>query len=134
MILIGLFGGSPESREEISRVMLAAAGSDLGVYSLAPRSVLSGKARAEKLAVVLKGLGVKVKAAGLLITHVLTLEESEAIRARGGRLMYVSGEPSDVIPIQASDLPVTSRAGGDRHFLDPLEAYSELLLSQGRAR
>jgi len=134
MILIGLFGGSPESREEISRVMLAAAGSDLGAYNLAPRPGLDGPARAEKLAVVLQGLGAKVKAAGLLIPHVLTLEEAHAIRARGGRLMHVSGEPSDVIPIRSDDLPVTSRAGGDRHYLDPLEAYSELLLSLGRTR
>lgn len=133
MILIGLFGGSPESREEITRV-ITRTGADVGAYGLSPTMGLSGTDRAEKLAVVLQGLGAQVKGATLIITHVLSREEADAIRARSGRLLYVMGEPSDVIPLQSEDLPVTAMAGGCRHYLDPLEAYSEILLSLGRVR
>jgi hypothetical protein len=134
MILIGLFGGSPESREEISRVLTRAAGASLGCYALYPTEGLSGVARGEKLDVVLHGLTSKVNTSGLLISHVLSAEEAQAIRARGGSLWHVMGEPSDVISIQPGDLPVTAFAGGCRHYLDAIEAYSEVLLAQGRAR
>lgn len=134
MILIGLFGGSPESREEITRLMLAAAGSDLGAYGLSPSQGLDGPARAEKLAVVLRGLGPQVKDRGLLISHVLTTAEADAIRGRGGRLLYVQGAPCEQIAISRHDLAVTVTPGGDRHYLDPVEAYSEILLSQRRVR
>jgi hypothetical protein len=134
MILIGLFGGSPESREEITRVMVEAAGIELGTYRLAPSSTLDGEARLEKLAIVLRGVGAQVKDRGLLITHVMSCEEADAIRARGGRLLYVQGAPSEVIPITLEDLAVTVTPGGYGHYLDPVEAYSEVLLAKGRAR
>lgn len=134
MILIGLFGGSPESREEITRVMLTAAGSGLGAYGLSPCQGLDGAARAEKLAVVLRGLGPQVKDRGLVISHVMTAEEADAVRARGGRLLYVQGVPSEQIAITLEDLAVTVTPGGDRHYLDPVEAYSEILLSYRRVR
>jgi len=43
MILIGRFGGSPESREEITRT-----GADVGAYGMSPTVGLSGPDRAEK--------------------------------------------------------------------------------------
>lgn len=134
MILIGLYGGSPESRDDIARALMTAAGSELGIYSLSPTPGLTGQDRADKLAVALRGLGAQVKGHGLVLPHVLSLEEADAIRARGGQLWHVMGEPSDVIPIRVDDLHVTYMAGGCRHYLDPLEAYSEALLRAGRVR
>ena len=58
---------------------------------------------------MLQGLGAQVKGATLIITHVLSREEADAIRARGGRLLYVMGEPSDVILIQQPAYPTTYR-------------------------
>ena len=134
MILIGLFGGSPESREEITAVVMRAAGAQMAVYNLGDAQGAAGRSRLDRLAIALRGAGAKVKADGLLIPHVLSLDEAQAIRARGGHLWHVMGEPSEVIPIQPQDLHVTSFAGGCRHYLDALEAYSETLLRVGRVR
>ena len=134
MILIGLFGGLPKSRDEIARVLMNADPMNIGVYALNASDCASGAHRAERLNVVLQGLNAKVQGSSLVISHVLSVEEAQTIRNRGGHLWHVMGEPCETIAIQKGDTPVTAFVGGCRHFLDPLEAYSEVMLAHGRAR
>lgn len=134
MILIGLFGGSPESREEITLNLIRAAGSELAAFNNPPTVYEGRTPRVDALNIVLRGAGPKVKGAGLVVTHVASRAEADAIRERGGHLWHVMGKPCDFVPIRAEDLPVTAMAGGCRHFLDALEAYSETLLRHGRVR
>ncbi len=132
MLIIGLYGGSPESRHEIQRALVnPQKRPELQAFACPPAVRLAG-ARVHHLRTALeqRARGIQV----LLITHVETVEEAQLLKERGARMWYVMGQPSEVIPLARGDLPVTGMVGGCRHYLDPLEALSQSLLDARRVR
>ncbi|MCF1457388.1 MAG: hypothetical protein LPH21_07425 [Shewanella sp.] len=124
MLIIGLVGSTEARREEMAAKLSKAGKAQLGVFSLkVPRDA---SARLALLSSAIKGFGGKGRDWGLVLSHVTTLKEAEFIRARGGFLLHLEGRVSGEISIQRGDLMVTSRLGGYRHYLDPVEALSEL--------
>lgn len=141
MVLIGLYGGKAHAREcvatmlethPLTRVNLLNLSAVPGGPSAKRGRLLEklGPSRAARLQQHLAGLDRRRKAAHLVVTHVETLEEAQVIRAAGGRLWYVEGVPSDVIPIRAGDLGVALRPGGHGRYLDPPEALHQEIMTQ----
>ncbi|MBS9758464.1 hypothetical protein JR044_31205 [Pseudomonas aeruginosa] len=134
MIVIGLAGGTAPGREAIAQRLHEAGGQQLVVWGLKGDRLNDGRARA--VARALDGMQEPAcrLADGIVLTHVLTEEEADVIRANGGQLWHVFGPVSSAVVIRRGDLLVTTKEGGDRHWLDPIEALSEALLSQARGR
>lgn len=127
MLIIGLVGGCEHRREEVAQAVVGVGRARLVAYAM--RVPKSGRLRADLLRdVVLKFDHGKERDRGLVLTHVKTWEEADYIRALGGQLWHVEGVPSSEIAIQRDDLMVTPRAGGVRHYLDPVEALSETMI------
>ena len=132
MLIIGLAGGSEARRDEIAAVFNKVGKARLGVFAL--RSPADGEERAKLLDnVILRFDDGKSRDMALVLSHVKTLEEAELIRRKGGYLLHVDGQVSSCIPILRTDLMVTAKAGGERHYLDPLEALSEITLRYSAA-
>lgn len=130
MLIIGLYGGSPESRIEIQRALVHPhKRPELQAFACPP-VVTKASARVHHLRTALaqRARGVTV----LLVTHVQTVEEAQLLKAQGARLWHVMGKPCESIPIAQGDLPVTGMVGGCRHYLDPLEALSQTVLDARR--
>lgn len=131
MLIIGLVGGTEARRDAVADAFVKVGKPRLGLFAL--RSNADGEGRAKLLdQVVLKFSGGKFKGNGLILSHVLTAEEADLIRKNGGYLLHVDGVPSSCIPIRRNDLMVTAKPGGDRHYLDPLEALSEITQRSSR--
>jgi hypothetical protein len=131
MIIIGLVGGKACDRAEIGKRL-----EQFGRHQL--QVVPSAESRApgvrlKALAAALEKASGNRELGGLVVTDVVTLPEADEIRRRGGVIWHVMGTPSDLVPIRRDDALVTQMQGGCRHFLDPLEALSELLLKTARA-
>lgn len=144
-VLIGLCGGTVEARGLVSAVLVDKAGRGLGAWvhsslvgakSSQLRSWHKDKSRANALEVVLEGLP-EMKAgtpdAGLVVSHVLTEEEAAMIRAAGGHIWHLADPVSSTVAIERADLLITPIEGGERHFLDPIEALGEQLVRDVRA-
>ena len=129
MLIIGLVGGTEARREAVADQLTASRRVRFARYAMKTPEV--GPVRMERLRdVVLASSwagGTSVNR-GLVITHVLTADEADFLRSRGGQVWHLEGVPSDVIAIARHDLLVTHKVGGSRHYLDPLEAVSEALL------
>ena len=132
MLIIGLYGGSPESRHEIQRALVhPQKRPDLQAFACPP-AVTKASSRVHHLRTALEQRARNTKV--LLITHVQTVEEAQLLKERGARMWYAMGAPSELIAIAQGDLPVTGMAGGCRHYLDALEALSQSLLDARRGR
>ena len=130
MIVIGLAGGTAANREAIAARLQDEGGQQLAVWAI--RGNHLNDSRARSVARALESGPAPVK--GLVLSHVLTEEEAEVIRANGGHMWHVFGPVSSAVVIRRCDLLVTVKEGGDRHWLDPIEALSEVVLSHaGRA-
>ena len=144
MLLIGLYGGKASSRVCVATTLETHPMARVNVLSLpfipgmsgevrAALVAQEGPARARLLETHLARLDRRKDAPHLIITHVESLEEVAAIRARGGVMWYVKGVPSDIIPIQQGDLGV-SLASVDDNYLCPAEALHQELINQRQAR
>lgn len=123
-LIIGLVGGTESRRDRLAGQAQAASKGPLPVYAMYSPS--SGAQRAELLAgIVATFAGLAMPSPALLLSHIRTLEEAQFIRAQGGILWHLQGAPSAEVSILRSDLMVTERSGGDRHYLDVTEALSE---------
>lgn len=145
MLLIGLYGGKAAARICVATTLETHPLTRVNVLSLPPIPGMSGEARAvlvaeqgpqraKLLEAHFDRLDRRKQAPHLIVTHVESLEEAQAIRAQGGVLWFVQGVPSDIIPIQPGDLGVSNVAGPDSRYLDPAEALHQALLSQRRAQ
>ncbi|WP_145156214.1 hypothetical protein [Pseudomonas oryzihabitans] len=126
-VLIGLVGGQPARRSEIAARLVKEGAARLVEYSFGPIDhYKAGRARllAENLAGL---LGV---AGGMVATHIISEDEADVIREAGGEVWHVEGSPSRYVAQRREDRLVTDAYGGRRHFLDPLEALSALLLKK----
>lgn len=132
MLVIGLAGSTLESREAVARRLHEDGGRQLVVWAMTGYRI--GDGRANTLARALEGAKAgRQPVEGLVFTHVLTEEEARVIRKHGGFVWHVCGMPSNNVVIRQGDLLVTETEGGERHFLDPIEALSEVLLARGAA-
>ncbi len=133
MLIIGLVGGTELNREVVADELAKIGKSRLGVFAL--RSPADGTERAALLKDIILNFDHGLDDdTGLVLSHVTTPEEANLIRNKGGHLLHVQGSPSKTIAIHHSDLMVTAKRGGDRHYLDPLEALSEISTRYARQR
>lgn len=127
MILIGLTGGKPEQRKEIAERLERFGGSRLKTWAGA--DVRHTATRVRDLAITLNDVKSNKALGGIVAFNVMTLDEAQEIRRRGGVIWHVMGAPSESVPMERDDPKVTHMQGGCRHFLDALDAFSEHLLS-----
>lgn len=145
-VLIGLCGGTVEARQEVTATLVDKAGRGIGGWEhgggmrgarpCVARDWHRELARENALRALLDGLpALKARTpdAGLVVSHALNETEVEMIKKAGGYIWHLAGPVSAVVPIARDDLLVTPTEGGERHFLDPLEALAEQLLRQGAA-
>lgn len=126
MILIGLTGGKPESRKEIAERLERFGGSRLKTWA---GTDVRRASRVRDLVIALNDAATNKALGGLVVFNVMTLDEAQEIRRRGGVIWHVMGTPSESVPIVHGDPLVTHMQGGCRHYLDALDAFSEHLLS-----
>ncbi|NKF30435.1 hypothetical protein HER21_28615 [Pseudomonas sp. BGM005] len=126
MILIGLAGGKPEQRKEIAERLERFGGQRLKAW--AGTDVRRG-ARVRDLMIALNDAGSNKALGGFVAYNVMTPEEADEIRRRGGAVWHVMGAPSESVPMERDDPKVTHMQGGCRHFLDAMDAFAEHLLS-----
>lgn len=129
MLVIGLAGGTLEQREAIAARLQADGGRQLAVMSVTGYRIGDGRANTISRALDKARTGREV-VPGLVFAHVLTEEEAVVIRKHRGHVWHVYGVPSRNVVIRHGDQLVTEREGGERHFLDPIEALSEVLLAR----
>jgi hypothetical protein len=128
MLVIGLAGGTAPSREAIASRIHDSARVQTVVWALLGDRLHDGRARTLARSLE-RGQSV---APVMILSHVLTEEEAVVIRAHGGHVWHVFGPVSSAVVIRHGDLRVTQTEGGDRHWLDPIEALSESLLIKAR--
>lgn len=127
MILIGLTGGKPEQRMEIaSRIERHG---DSRMKTWAGSNVRHTASRVRDLTITLNDAKANKALGGIVAFNVMTLDEAQEIRRRGGAIWHVMGVPSESVPMERDDPKVTHMQGGCRHFLDALDAFYEHLLS-----
>ena len=126
MILIGLTGGKPEQRKEIAERLERFGESRLKTWvgTDARRT-----ARLRDLVIALNDAKANKALGGIVACNVMTQEEAQEIRRRGGVIWHVMGTPSESVPMERDDPKVTHMQGGCRHFLDVLDAFYEHRLS-----
>lgn len=130
MVIIGLYGSKPLRRNAIADRVSRSGLARLVVYEMVNPSVKAhlnpsaGGERAKRVVQMIADMGY-ARLDGIVFSDVRTYEEAEEIRKRGGVMWFVEGTPSSDIAIQRGDIAVTDTEGGDRHYLDPLEALSE---------
>ncbi|KEQ11240.1 hypothetical protein GZ77_26240 [Endozoicomonas montiporae] len=122
MLIIGLVGGTPETRIEITTEVMELAPSRICCYMMtAPES---GMERVKALDSIVCDLDPRSRNDTMILTHVQTPEEVELIRSIEGFIWHVDGRPSDVIAAEKGDLWVSSNSSGGI-WMTPEEAYSE---------
>lgn len=131
MMIIGLVGGKSANRAEIAARLVRMR--ECRLVALAPSVSRQPGARVSALSAALEKSERNRALAGVVITDVVTRAEADEIRRRGGVIWHVMGIPSDQIPIRLEDKLVTHMQGGCRHYLDAIEALSELLLQAVQA-
>lgn len=132
MMIIGLVGGKACDRAEIGKRLERFGKAGLKVVPSSDSRAPG--VRVKTLAASLETADRNRALGGLVVTDVVTVVEADEIRRRGGVIWHVMGAPSELIPIRRDDALVTHMQGGCRHYLDPLEALSEVLLQAARAR
>lgn len=130
MILIGLAGGKPEQRQEVAERLERFGESRLKTL---PGTDVRRAARVNHLIIALNDAASNKALGGLIYQNVMTPAEAEEIRRRGGVIWHVMGAPSESVPIEWGDPLVTHMQGGCRHFLDPIDALKDHLLSIAEA-
>lgn len=126
MILIGLTGGKPEQRKEIAERLERFGESRLQTWA---GTDVRRAARLRDLVIALNDASSNKALGGIVACNVMTLEEAQEIRRRGGVIWHVMGAPSESVPMERNDPKVTHMQGGCRHFLDALDALAEHRLS-----
>ncbi|KAA0015484.1 hypothetical protein F0A16_20565 [Salinicola corii] len=137
MILIGLAGSTMARRDNMG-LAIATAGLEMagGPRRLARLAICSpepGKMRDEIMRAErtrdriddMRGSSFS----GAVMVHVMCEAEAKVIRARGGEIWHVEGMPSDSVVIHWGDRLVTDTEGGSRHYLDAVEALSEMAMA-----
>lgn len=137
MILIGLAGSTMTRRDNMG-LALVEAGLRMGAgpqrlvrHGMASPEPTKGSdeiaraRRTRELAQDMRG----TKFGGAVFTHVLTEAEAQVIRDLGGYVWHVEGVPSDRVWIRQGDFMVTDTEGGSRHYLDAVEALSEMAMA-----
>ena len=130
MIIIGLAGGKPCDREEIA-TRIAQFGRRM--HALKHSTAIRPDKRLRDLTAALANVERNRSLGGLVVTDVIDELEAVEIRRRGGVVWHVMGKPSDSVVIRRDDALVTHMQGGCRHFLDPMEALSEVLLKAAQS-
>ena len=126
MILIGLTGGKPEQRKEIAERLERFGESRLKTWA---GTDARRAARLRDLVIALNDAKANKALGGIVACNVMTQEEAQEIRRRGGVIWHVMGTPSESVPMERDDPKVTHMQGGCRHFLDVLDAFYEHRLS-----
>lgn len=126
MILIGLVGGKPEQRMEIASRIERHGDSRMKTWA-GTDARRSGRLR--DLLIALGDASSNKALGGVVVCNVMTLDEAQEIRRRGGAIWHVMGVPSESVPMERDDPKVTHMQGGCRHFLDAMDAFYEHLLS-----
>lgn len=129
MLLIALTGGTPAYRTEVARRLEKEGKAQLVAYEVPARARGRHMRLAEEI-VEAERMG----RGGLVITHIITTEEAEVVRARGGAIWCVMGSVSDTIPLLRHDPRVTHFVGGARHYRDCVEVMEEQLARVGQRR
>lgn len=134
MVIIGITGSTAERRQAVAERAASAEQARLLVNAMLtpnPAGVSAPRSRAKRVTAMVEDSRGHVD--GVIFSQLLTLNEAERLRDLGGVVWHVEGTPSGEIPIELRDFLVTDVAGGERHFLDPVEALSETLLHYARA-
>lgn len=134
MVIIGIVGSTPQRRQAVAERAASAEQARLLVHAMLapnPHGVSAPRSRSKRVAAMVEDSRGHVD--GVIFSHLLTLDEAERLRDLGGVVWHVEGTPSGEIPIERHDWLVTDVRGGERHFLDPIEALSETLLHYARA-
>lgn len=125
MLVIGLAGGTVGARDAVCRRLVESCELRVAAWSM-PGPRLAG-GRAKHLRATLEDVG-QLPAQLFVVAHVLTEREAKVIREQGGQVWHVFGPVSSDVIIRQGDPLVTEVEGGDRHWLDPIEALSEAIL------
>lgn len=126
MILIGLVGGKPEQRMEIASRIERHGDSRMKTWA---GTDVRRSGRLRDLLIALGDASSNKALGGVVVCNVMTLDEAQEIRRRGGAIWHVMGVPSESVPMERDDPKVTHMQGGCRHFLDAMDAFYEHLLS-----
>ncbi|WP_287383227.1 hypothetical protein [Ralstonia sp.] len=131
MLLIALSGGTAAERVAIADRLVESGKGQLVAFAQATPKSDAGPSRARILRDALAGMEEAPAAlGGVVVVHCLAEEEAELVRAQGGAVWHVYGQPSGLVVIRHGDPIVTDGLAGFRHVREPLEALSELLLSR----
>ena len=134
MLLIGLAGADRDSRDDVAAQLADAGLCHVSTYANyatereAARSPGRRVAQINALVSVTPPKGTDC----LVFTQVLALEEAEHLRELGAQIWHVEGLPSCEVPMRRDDLKVTATRGGHRHYLDAVEALSEVMIAQAQ--
>ena len=133
MLVVGLVGGAMADRLKLSCDLVEISKQNLSLQDLG--SFGAASRRVKVLDAVLSGVEYSGPIdRGLVFPTVKSYEEAVRIRSKGGFLWHVQGTPSSDIPIERFDVMVTTKDGGDRHYLDVHEALCETILRARRVR
>lgn len=118
MLVIGLVGGMEKTRQAV-----AAQTADVSKDNVATYPQSADVKRSFRVDELRQFIGVTHnKGKALILPHILTLAEADYIREIGGYIWHLWGSKSCVIPIVWGDLMVTPKVGGDREYLQYLDA------------
>lgn len=141
MNFIGIAGSRCDQRQKMADQITSAAREMGGgprrmichaLYDPKPRHATSEKMRAERVRELIEDM-VGMKFDGCVFSQVYTESEAEVIRAHGGVIWHLQGQPSDQVMIRKGDQMITLTPGGDRHYADAVEALSLIDLQEQRA-
>jgi hypothetical protein len=137
VMLIALSGGTHAERIRVAEILVASSSGGLVVHAqdvpalpgrwAAPLVERIASRRARLLSEVLRGRSRRL---GLVLTQCLTESEAELVRAEGGSVWHLYGEPSRDVVIRRADPMVSTRADVPAHVVEPLEAYSQMILAR----
>ena len=128
MLLIGLAASNVERRIAVANAMMESGLCQVSAW--ANQSVDPPQQRVARID-ALVSVTPRRWTDCLVFAHVMSEAEAERLRSLGASIWHVQGEPSDDVRIVRGDLLVTPTSGGDRHYLDPVEALSEELIREG---
>ncbi len=133
MIIIALTGSSSDNRQQFARLMQCIQPSRLSVFTLPPHIKPENRISVLKNSVFKLGHG-QARDSGVVLTDIADQAEADFIRASGGYVLHVYGNPSANVKINKVDLMVTKTPGGVGHYLDSIETFSEIVQRQARKR
>ncbi|MNM21440.1 hypothetical protein D3C81_318000 [compost metagenome] len=130
-LLIGLVGGRPGMRAEISDTLVQDGHAQLAAWG--DHDGYGEHTRDMRLAGVLEGVG-QLPGGGLIVTNVDSDREAQRIRRAGGQLWHImGGQPHGFVAILPGEPLVSLCRDPQRpHWRTPLQALSELQLSRRR--